>query len=106
MLLAAKEYTLSDKFNYMGGSIFSLKHLWKDVVSTNLNTEIDSMQIPVYIFNGIYDYQTPYVVAKDFFDQLNAPQKEFFTFDNSAHSPIVEEVEKFNSIVLDILNKY
>ena len=106
MLLAAKEYTLSEKFKYMAGSIFSLKHLWKEVVSTNLYTEIDSMQIPVYIFNGIYDYQTPYVVAKDFFDQLNAPQKEFFTFDNSAHSPIVEEVEKFNSIVLDIISKY
>ena len=59
-----------------------------------------------YIFNGIFDYQTPYVVAKDFFNQLNAPEKDFFTFDNSAHSPIVEEADKFNTIVLDITKKF
>ena len=106
MILAAKEYTLSDKFKYMAGSMFSLKHLWLDVVNTNLHSEIDSMQIPVYIFNGIFDYQTPYVVAKDFFNQLNAPEKDFFTFDNSAHSPIVEEADKFNTIVLDITKKF
>ena len=97
---------MSDKFKYMAGSMFSLKHLWLDVVNTNLHSEIDSMQIPVYIFNGIFDYQTPYVVAKDFFNQLNAPEKDFFTFDNSAHSPIVEEADKFNTIVLDITKKF
>ena len=31
--------------------------------------------------------------------RLKAPEKEFFTFENSAHSPLVEEVDKFNSIV-------
>jgi pimeloyl-ACP methyl ester carboxylesterase len=57
------------------------------------------MKVPVFIFQGKYDYQTPYVVAKEFFDQLKAPQKEFFTFEESAHSPVMEEVEKFNAIV-------
>ena len=71
-----------------------------EVINTNLFSEIDSMQVPVYIFQGKYDYQTPYVVAKDFYDQLKAPEKEFFSFENSAHSPIMEEVDKFNEILL------
>ncbi len=99
MLLDAKEYTFSEKINYMPGSLFSIEHLWPDVINTNLFHSIDSMQVPVYIFQGIHDYQTPYSVAKDFYDQLKAPEKEFFTFENSAHSPIMEEVDKFNSIV-------
>jgi pimeloyl-ACP methyl ester carboxylesterase len=99
MVLSTKEYTLSDKVNYMKGNLFSLEHLWPDVIQANLFTAIDSMQIPVYIFQGIYDYQTPHVVAKDFYDQLKAPEKEFFTFTNSAHSPLMEEVDKFNGIV-------
>ena len=57
------------------------------------------MRIPVYIFQGVYDYQTPYSVARDFYDQMKAPQKEFFTFENSAHCPLMEEADKFNSIV-------
>ena len=99
MVLSAEEYTFGDKVKYMKGALFSLEHLWPTVIHTNLFTEIDSMQVPVYIFQGIYDYQTPHVVAKDFYDQLKAPEKEFFTFANSAHSPLMEEVDKFNSIV-------
>jgi len=98
-MLLAKEYTLGDKIKYARGSLFSLEHLWADVINANLFQEIDSMQVPVYIFQGILDYQTPYVVARDFFDQLKAPQKAFFTFENSAHSPLMEEVDRFNSIV-------
>ena len=99
MVLNTSEYTLGDKFNYMKGNIFSLEHLWPEVINTNLFTAIDSMQIPVYIFQGMYDYQTPHVIAKAFYDQLKAPKKEFFTFTNSAHSPLMEEVDKFNGLV-------
>jgi len=104
MILDAKEYTLSEKLNYMPASMFSLEHLWPEVINKNLSKEIDSMQVPVYIFQGKFDYQTPYIVAKDFFDQLKAPEKEFFTFENSAHSPIMEEKDKFNSIILEKTN--
>ena len=100
-----KQYTFSDKVNYMKGNLFSLEHLWPAVIHTNLFTEIDSMQVPVYIFQGIYDYQTPHAVAKDFYDQLKAPEKEFFSFTNSAHSPLMEEVDKFNSIVREKTKK-
>jgi len=82
MVLHAKEYTFGEKMNFMPASLFSLKHLWPDVINKNLFNDIDSIQVPVYIFQGKYDYQTPYSVAKDFFDQLKAPQKEFFTFNN------------------------
>ena len=99
MVLDTKEYTFGEKINFMSASMYSLKHLWPDEINKNLFNDIDSIHVPVYIFQGIHDYQTPYSVAKDFFDQLKAPQKEFFTFKNSAHSPIIEEVDKFNSIV-------
>lgn len=99
MVLNAKEYTFSEKMNYMPASFFSIKHLWPDVININMFNDIDSMQVPVYIFQGKYDYQTPSSIAKEFFDQLKAPEKEFFFFENSAHSPMMEEVDKFNAIV-------
>jgi pimeloyl-ACP methyl ester carboxylesterase len=102
MVLNVREYTLGEKFNYQKGAMFSLETMWLDVINANLFTEIDSMEVPVYIFQGVYDYQTPYVVAREFYEQLKAPQKAFYTFENSAHSPLMEEVEKFNSLVKDI----
>jgi pimeloyl-ACP methyl ester carboxylesterase len=99
MVLNTKEYTFFDKFNYMKGNMFSLENLWSDVINTDLPAKIDSIRIPVYIFQGVHDYQTPYSVAMEFFLQLKAPEKEFYSFENSAHSPIMEEADKFNSIV-------
>jgi len=101
MVLNLKEYTFREKIMFMPASLYSLEHLWLEVINKNLFNEIDSMQIPVYIFQGKFDYQTPYSVAKDFYDQLNATEKDFFTFEKSAHSPLMEEVEKFNTIILD-----
>ena len=100
ILLNTKEYTLSDKMNFMKASMYSLNHLWPVVIQKNLFNDIDSMRVPVYIFQGKFDNQTPYPIAKEFFNHLKAPKKEFFTFENSAHSPVMEEVPKFNSIVL------
>lgn len=106
MVLKAREYTVGDKLNFMTGAMFSLQHMWNEVIHTNLFNEIDSMQVSVYVFHGKHDYTTPYCVAKDFYDQLKAPNKGFFTFENSAHSPIMEEVDRFNTIVRDITSKY
>jgi len=102
MIFLTHEYTIKEKIDYLRGSEFSVKYLWPEVINTNLFNEIDSMQVPVYILQGLYDYQTPYPVAKDFFNQLKAPAKEFFIFEISAHSPNMEEVEKFNSIVREL----
>ncbi|MFP4557212.1 MAG: alpha/beta fold hydrolase [Bacteroidales bacterium] len=99
-------YTMAEKLNFMNGNMFSLEHLWMDVMNTNLFNEIDSMSVPTYIFHGIFDNTTPYPLAKEFFNQLKAPQKGFFSFESSAHSPIMEEPEKFNSILRELTDKF
>jgi pimeloyl-ACP methyl ester carboxylesterase len=106
LVLKTSEYTIGDKLNFMNGSLFSLDQMWNEVIHRNLINDIDSMKVPVYFFHGKYDFTTPYSVAKEFYNQLKAPDKEFFTFENSSHSPVMEEVEKFNSIVRDITLKY
>jgi pimeloyl-ACP methyl ester carboxylesterase len=104
-IISAKEYTLHDKINYGIGSLFSLEHLWDDVITDNLLETIDSVQIPVYFFQGVYDYQTSYIVAKEFYNHLKAPKKQFFTFENSAHCPIFDDPYRFNTIIKEILTK-
>ena len=50
-------------------------------------------------FHGIYDYTVNYQLAKDYFDRLKAPVKGFYSFDRSAHSPILEEPGKARKIL-------
>jgi hypothetical protein len=48
---------------------------------------------------GVYDYTCSYTLAKEYFEQLKAPVKGFYTFEQSAHSPMFEEPEKTQKIL-------
>ena len=100
--LLASEYTLKDKIMLIPSAFYSLKCLWRDVVTIDFFKEIQAVDVPVYFLQGVHDYQVSYHLAKEYFDTLKAPKKEFFTFEHSAHSPITEEYNRFNEIVIDI----
>ncbi|MEO9483405.1 MAG: alpha/beta hydrolase [Ekhidna sp.] len=100
-ILNTKEYTITDKINFLRGNYYSMNHLWESVIQTNLFSAIDSVEVPVHIIHGIHDYQTPHIVALEFYQQLKAPKKTFHSFANSAHSPFLDEPEIFNAIILE-----
>lgn len=102
-LALCNEYTLRDKINYLKGMNLTKSYLWNVVMKTNLFKTIPSQKIPVYILQGAYDYETTYSVAKEYYNNLTAPLKKFYTFENSAHSPIFEEPEKFEMIMKEII---
>jgi len=79
--------------------MFSLNHVFHNVLNDNLCESSVHFNIPVYIVHGKYDYQVSYVLAHEYFDKIEAPAKTFFSFENSAHSPNLEEPEKFLQIM-------
>lgn len=104
IVLGYKGYTLREKIKFLLGSSFSLKYLWDTVLQIDLIKQVPDLHVPVYIFQGRYDYQVSYVVARDYAKMLNAPIKGFYTFDNSAHSPCFEEPDRMCKILrVDVL---
>ena len=101
-ILFFKGYTLSEKIKLIQGMPFSIEHLWDYVVSENLFELSISFQVPVYIIHGKYDYLVSYTLSRKYFEIIEAPDKSFFTFEKSAHSPNAEEPEKFVEIVRQI----
>jgi pimeloyl-ACP methyl ester carboxylesterase len=103
IVLQSPIYTLAEVLNYFKGEKFSIKYLWDTVIDAKLNPQLLDFDLPVYICQGAFDNQTAYPVAKQYFEALRAPKKEFFTFENSAHGTLFEEPEKFLQIMLKIL---
>ena len=98
--LTSSEYTLGEKVNmWSGKSRSGVSPLWDDILSMDLSKEVTELSIPVYFFEGIYDYTCSYTLAKEYFEQLKAPIKGFYTFEQSAHSPLFEEPEKMGHIL-------
>jgi pimeloyl-ACP methyl ester carboxylesterase len=67
--------------------------------ATDLPHQVTALDLPVYFFHGRYDYTCSYTQAKAYFEQLKAPLKRFYTFEQSAHSPLFEEPGKVRDIL-------
>jgi pimeloyl-ACP methyl ester carboxylesterase len=104
--LTFREYTLKEKINlWRGKSQSGVSPIWDEITATDLTTQVTEFEIPVYILAGRYDYTVNYDLQKNYFMKINAPKKGFYTFENSAHSPLFEEPENFIEIMVnDVLN--
>jgi len=101
-VLRAREYTLADKYGYVRGMLLDTG---LPILESNLFECVSKLDVPVYIIHGKFDMQVSYQLSKAWFDVLEAPEKHFYSFENSAHSPFVEEPEKFMQIIRqDILH--
>jgi len=69
------------------------------MIATDLIKQVNEINIPVYFFHGIYDYTVSYTLAKKYLEELHAPLKGFYTFEQSAHSPMFEEPERMCQIM-------
>lgn len=97
-------YTIREKINLWRAKFRSgVSAVWNTMVSTDLIKETPKLDIPVYFLHGIYDYTCSYTEAKAYFEQLQAPVKGFYTFENSAHSPLFEEPEKMQQILREVI---
>ena len=101
----SKCYTLPEKIDYWRGKAFmGSTSVYQEFTSINLFEERLSFQIPVYFFSGIYDYTCPYPLVQNYYQTIDAPLKGFYTFDNSAHSPLWEEPDcAVEILVKDVL---
>lgn len=96
------EYTISDKYHlWAGKSKYGISQNWERMIRTNLIETKNDFKIPVYFFHGLYDYTCSYELAKKYFDKIQAPIKGFYTFEQSAHTPLFEEPEKMNRILVN-----
>jgi pimeloyl-ACP methyl ester carboxylesterase len=104
--LTCKEYSLNEKINLWRAKARSgVSILWDSILVTDLAKQVPEIKIPIYFFHGIYDYTVSYPLAKKYYEQIKAPIKGFYTFNNSAHSTIFEEPLLVRKIIeKDVLN--
>lgn len=99
-------YSALDFMKYGLGSKFSTEKMFHIVTHENLMRTTNQFEVPVYIFHGVYDLQVSYTLALQYFELMKAPEKAFYSFEHSAHSPNFEESKLFLEIVFSLLDRY
>lgn len=95
-------YSPGEKVNIWRAKMF-LKNktiLIDQLFTTDLTVAVTQVEIPVYFISGRYDYTVNRDLSKAYLEQLQAPVKGFYTLEQSAHSPLFEEPEKFVQIMM------
>lgn len=103
-----KAYTIREKFNiwYSKFTLVNKAKFREQILKSDFTTLIPKLDVPVYFFSGKYDLTVNYDLSKEYLKKLDAPVKGFYTFYNSAHSPIFEEPNRFLEILTkDVLNQ-
>jgi pimeloyl-ACP methyl ester carboxylesterase len=104
--LWSRDYTLAEKVNlWRGKAATGVSAMWSEMLAIDLAADVPMVGVPVYFLHGVYDYTCTYAEASAYFDSLTAPLKGFYTFSESAHSPMFEEPDKVMAILReDVLN--
>jgi proline iminopeptidase len=90
----APEYTLIDAFHVQRGAQFVGAHMREDV-NADWMREQPKFRLPIVLFLGRHDCNTPSTLAADYLDSVDAPMKRLVWFENSAHFPFWEESRRF-----------
>jgi len=106
--LTSPEYSLSEGIRTFRnkGFDFTINAMWEELKNVNLTKEIQSIRLPTYFFEGKYDMTTPKVVVEKFYDHLDAEKgKKLFIFENSGHMPMLEEKERYEELLINVVLK-
>lgn len=99
-ILSAPEYSITDRINLILFPFFSAEELWEDLKALDLKEKAPRIEVPVYFLVGKYDIIVSALLAKEYFEMLEAPAgKHFILFEHSAHRPFDEEREKFLEVL-------
>jgi pimeloyl-ACP methyl ester carboxylesterase len=101
--LTFPEYTVREKWNVWRGRSFSRSfRLWEDeVLRADVPRQVPRLEVPAYFFAGADDYTCVTSLVEEYHAALDAPAKGFFVFENSAHSPLLEEPLRARRILRD-----
>jgi pimeloyl-ACP methyl ester carboxylesterase len=92
--LSAPEYTLWDAWNVRRGASLLQHALQPDPVA-RLPVAGDTLFVPLFLFLGRDDLNTPSDLAARYLQTLHAPRQTVVWFERSAHFPFFEEPDRF-----------
>lgn len=88
------DYSREELRHIYDGNEFAERFLLADLIAGDWSV-IRTLGCPLFLFEGRHDTNASSEVAREWFEQVAAPAKQFVWFEDSAHMPMTEEPAKF-----------
>lgn len=77
--------------------------VYQQLQDIDFMAQASELEVPAYYLIGRHDYTAVFI--EEYFNKLNAPQKELIYFENSHHGEIWSEADKFHEIMVNQVKK-
>jgi len=99
--LRAPEYGLVDKVTWVLGLANTFTTVYPQLYDFDLRSMDPRLDVPIYMINGRWDVNAVNSLAEDYFNQIEAPYKEWIVFEDSAHTPSWDEPVHFVDVMVN-----
>jgi len=97
-------YTFREKFYFVTVDVMHYQRpLFNLIFDANFDIRSfgTAYEVPVFYIMGELDRQTSYQLAREFFEEIYAPYKRFFSIGNAGHSPMHENTAEYNRVLIE-----
>ena len=101
-LVRSPDYPAADVIRAVRGISATQAALLPELAALDLARTVPRLDVPVVMVQGRRDQVAPGAAAQRYAGSLQAPGKRLVWFDNSAHTPHLEEPGKFRDLLLGI----
>jgi pimeloyl-ACP methyl ester carboxylesterase len=101
-LVRCTDYSAGDVIRTLRGASATQAALLPDLATMDLTRTLPRIDAPVVLVQGRHDQVAPGESAQQYASSLQAPGKQLIWFENSAHTPHLDEPAKFRDVLLGI----
>jgi pimeloyl-ACP methyl ester carboxylesterase len=101
-LLRSPDYSFGDLLRTVRGISATQTALLPVIATVDLVRTLPGIDVPIVLVQGRLDQVAPGEAAERYAGVLQAPSKELVWFENSAHTPHLEEPDKFRGLLLRV----
>jgi len=83
--------------------LYAMKLIGRDAHNIDFEDDLHKIQAPTLVIHGQHDRKQRYSGAAHLAGKI--PNAKLITFENSAHLPNLEEVDRFNQVVMDFVRE-
>jgi pimeloyl-ACP methyl ester carboxylesterase len=101
-LVRSPDYSAADIIRTVRGIGATQAALLAELASMDLAASLPRIDVPVVMVQGRHDQVAPGAAAQRYAATLQAPSKRLVWFENSAHTPHLDEPGKFRDLLLEV----
>ena len=101
-LLRSSDYSAGDVLRIVRGITATQAALLPEMAELDLANTASHLDVPLVMVQGRLDKVAPVEAAQRYFDNVVAPSKELVWFEESAHTPQLEEPGKFQALLMRV----